>query len=277
MKKWSIEEIEFLREKYPLESQKYLEKFFNRTWESIKTKANLLGIKRDKNLISTQRSEISLKQYGVKLNKDYFKKWSSNMAYILGFITADGCVKNNRLSFALNNKDIEILYKFSNEFGEGINVGFIGKKKNCYMAISSPIIIQDLKELGIEERKTFTVKPPLNIPLEYIKDYIRGYLDGDGCVCISKNRLRVDFRCNEYIGIFLKENINKLVNSKTNLVKTETKNGTIYSLQYWDNKAITLLDWIYSNENNKNLMYLGRKFDKYKNYMNCKLCKEKII
>ena len=31
-----------------------------------------------------------------KVNKDFFKKWSSNMAYVLGFFSADGYITVNR-------------------------------------------------------------------------------------------------------------------------------------------------------------------------------------
>lgn len=270
MQKWTTQEIKILEEKYPRESQKELTKLLNRSWTSIKAKARMLKIKKDRSLMFRE-------QHGITLNEDYFKNWTNNMAYILGFITADGCVKGNRLNFTLNNQDTELLYKFAEEFGKGINISFIGKKKNCYLAISSPIIIKDLKDLGIVERKTFIVKPPSKLPEEYLKDYIRGYLDGDGCVCFSKNRLRTDFRCNEYIGQFLKEKINKLVNSKTNLVKTETKNGIIYSLQYWDNKANILLKWIYSNTNDSDYIYLNRKFDKYNEYIEFKNARKELF
>ena len=52
----------------------------------------------------------------IKINKDFFKEWSSDMAYVLGFIVADGCVikRKNRIdSYVLNitSKDKSILLK----------------------------------------------------------------------------------------------------------------------------------------------------------------------
>lgn len=59
----------------------------------------------------------------LRVNENYFKKWSHRMAYILGFILADGCiVKPKRLGhgdvlkFGVHVKDIDILEKIKREF-----------------------------------------------------------------------------------------------------------------------------------------------------------------
>lgn len=37
-------------------------------------------------------------------------------------------------------------------------------------------------QIGVNFRKTFDLKMP-NIPDEMIRHFIRGYFDGDGCIC----------------------------------------------------------------------------------------------
>ena len=49
-----------------------------------------------------------------KINKDFFKKWSPEMAYILGFLFADGNIlhtKRNTWFWSLQITDKDILFR----------------------------------------------------------------------------------------------------------------------------------------------------------------------
>lgn len=124
------------------------------------------------------------------LNHDYFKTWSSNMAYILGFISADGCISKNKntLRIDLQPLDKEILEKIKDELQfEGVIHNRIYKAEGksydvVELSVSSQTLVNDLKSLGITERKSFTIQMPSNIPGEFELDFIRGYFDGDGSV-----------------------------------------------------------------------------------------------
>jgi hypothetical protein len=126
----------------------------------------------------------------LNVNENYFKEWSHEMAYILGFIAADGCILNNKntMRIASQKRDKEILEKIKEELEfEGEiherNVTLNGKKyESAILAITSKKIADSLKALGITERKSFSIQMPDSIPEEYIADYIRGYFDGDGSV-----------------------------------------------------------------------------------------------
>lgn len=119
---------------------------------------------------------------------DYFDNVSSSdRAYFIGFIAADGCIydrgKENCqkwLRFTLNKDDREILDVFSNCLGG--NVGISEFKTTVTITLVSDKICSDLSKYGIVERKTkdLVVK---NIPSEYIWHFIRGYFDGDGSIC----------------------------------------------------------------------------------------------
>ena len=45
------------------------------------------------------------------LNRNFFKKWSNEMAYVLGFIYADGNVPKKLNSFSISQKELEPLEK----------------------------------------------------------------------------------------------------------------------------------------------------------------------
>jgi len=55
-----------------------------------------------------------LRKYNI--NQDYFKTWSNNMSYILGFWFANGYIYNGRMfDITLHKKDKYILKKIAEE------------------------------------------------------------------------------------------------------------------------------------------------------------------
>ena len=50
------------------------------------------------------------------MKENYFKTWSNNMAYLLGFWFADGCIYNNKMfDITVHKKDKYILKQFAKE------------------------------------------------------------------------------------------------------------------------------------------------------------------
>lgn len=123
------------------------------------------------------------------INKDFFKAWTPEMSYVLGYITADGCIcvsKNRKQPFSLNitSKDESHLYNIRATLGSEHR---IGKKKNgrgdvaFQLQIRNPVLTGDLMDLGILPRKTYHLNP-IQVPDQYFGDFIRGFFDGDGTV-----------------------------------------------------------------------------------------------
>lgn len=147
-----------------------------------------------------------IRKYGIKrarnehrINKDYFKTWSSNMAYILGFIYADGSItkskKINRayLAISLQIKDIEILEFIKKEIAPKNSIYTYYRDQydknygSATIMICSKEICNDLEALGCIQNKTYEGLKFPDVPKEYIADFIRGFFDGDGSIYISKN------------------------------------------------------------------------------------------
>ena len=119
-------------------------------------------------------------------NFDKFKQDTADKFYWLGFLGADGCVVGNTLSIELKENDVEHLEKF-NAFCE--NTKSITKRINnlnvaCVKTqINSYELIDYLKQYNIYQNKSKTyVIPVEQIPQEFLMDFIRGLIDGDGCV-----------------------------------------------------------------------------------------------
>ena len=135
-------------------------------------------------------------------NKDFFKKWAPEMAYVLGFIVADGnLLKNKRGAhfIEIQSTDKEIIFKIRKLLQSNIKIGeYTPKNKNhnkrYRIQIGSKEIFNDLVNLGITPKKSKTIALP-KIPDKLFSHFIRGYFDGDGCVSVGeyqkKNRKKL--------------------------------------------------------------------------------------
>lgn len=122
------------------------------------------------------------------LNFDYFKTWSKNMAYVLGFIASDGNVCNNRLKISVSRRDRDILEKIKEDLEYTGNIFDENSKckdkefQTSTLSITSKTLCEDLKNLNITENKSLTLDLEGVIPKNFRLDFIRGYFDGDGSI-----------------------------------------------------------------------------------------------
>lgn len=120
-----------------------------------------------------------------KVNESFFKKWSHDMAYILGFWFADGNMNKNgnTFSFCQHSDDKYLLELFRHKMETDHN---LRKQKECFvLEIFSKKMVSDIISLGGKPHKSLDVKFPL-VPLKYISSFVRGYFDGDGGLMYDK-------------------------------------------------------------------------------------------
>ncbi len=129
-------------------------------------------------------------------NKLFFKRWSHNMAYVLGFLYADGNIiktKRNTHFVSLQVMDKEIVYKIREAMRSDHKINLYKKQvkgNTAYrLQIGSKELFEDLRRLGLIENKTHRIRLP-KIPEAYTKDFIRGYFDGDGSVWEGRRKDR---------------------------------------------------------------------------------------
>ena len=256
---WDKSEEDILSNNFSNSSREELENLLpKRTWKSIRRKAERINIKR----IDYFRS-LRTKNHG------FFKKWSEEMAYILGFITADGNIMKSRysyyLQFCLQKRDIDILNKMRKILAPKNKFSHYKPENTLSFKVGSTTIYKDLLKLGITANKTFSVKPP-KIPKEYLRHYLRGFFDGDGCINIFRRNDSVSsFPSVRIVGnidmiSYVRKVFNNLTNSKLKAYKTKSKYGnTMGALNYTCKNAVKILDFLYKNSN----IYLDRKYKKY--------------
>lgn len=127
------------------------------------------------------------------LNHSFFKKWSPEMAYVLGFFAADGnMIKNNRGAHFIGfySNDRELLASIRTILKSDHKIGIkrqVPPSCNSYqIQIGSKEIFNDLISLGLSPNKSRTLRFP-KVPRIFFNDFLRGYFDGDGNVYFGKH------------------------------------------------------------------------------------------
>lgn len=202
-------------------------------------------------------------------NKNFFDSIDTEeKAYILGFFYADGYndQKTGLIKIELHNKDIDIIEKIilSMESNNEIKTEKSIYKKLC---ISSRYLSNKLAELGAPQNKSNKITFPDFINKNLMRHFIRGYFDGDGCVCLTVHgKASAKFECND---IFGKQLMNYLI--KNNIIskygiskRRENCISSSYYIQGGHDAIIYFLDYIYKDSN----IYSNRKYKRYLDYSN---------
>ena len=120
------------------------------------------------------------------VNHAFFDGWSEEMAWLLGFFAADGCVKYSRETYVISFKQKEryIIKRIKAILGSAHSI-VIQKDDHApryELSYTSEHTYLRLCELfGCDVRaKSMTLLFPKNIPAEYGRHFIRGCIDGDG-------------------------------------------------------------------------------------------------
>lgn len=132
-------------------------------------------------------------------NIHFFDEWSPVMAYILGFIFADGSVRQSTVSIEVTESDEEILNFIKRKTKSVLPLANCRHKNSTTkpslkLRLNSKVMVAKLLELGVFPTKTFRDDPFPVMPPKMRRHFIRGYFDGDGCVSWRSDRnCKVEF------------------------------------------------------------------------------------
>jgi DNA-binding transcriptional regulator WhiA len=121
-----------------------------------------------------------------------FENYNEDSAYILGLIITDGCLSYSnhsqlyRIDIAMSEEDVmKKVHELMTPDKEFKSVSAKLSRRPMFMVTSyNKQDIEFLRRVGVEERKSYTVRFPHD--MEYERDLIRGIFDGDGSVFINK-------------------------------------------------------------------------------------------
>jgi len=127
------------------------------------------------------------------LNQDFFKTWTPEMAYVLGYFAADGSMMiNNRgghyIEFTSTDRILLEHVQKATRSTQAITERPIrtAKWKQAYrLQIGSKVWFADLLRMGFIQGKSNTLALP-RVPDPCIGHFVRGYFDGDGCVYFNE-------------------------------------------------------------------------------------------
>ena len=122
------------------------------------------------------------------VNSGYFDKIDTHeKAYWLGFIFADGCVRDKRSGFTLaqHPKDIYVLQELAKVLNVKTKIG-VNKQPLATLYVNNVQLKKALIHKGCVPRKSLILKPPLHLPKKFRMTFILGLFDGDGSIYIRK-------------------------------------------------------------------------------------------
>lgn len=254
---WTPQEVNFIKDNLRKLTYREMGNYINRSPSSIQSKIRYLPYKK------------KVKKYAV--NFHFFKTWSEEMAYVLGFIAADGNIchsgRAHVLHVACDDKDIIEKIKKVLDFQGPIHQKIRNNNKISYsLRICDLVIFRDLQNLNVTERKSLTFNPP-TIPKRLIRHFVRGYFDGDGSVSLRNSKypsqLVVDFytaskKMATFLHRIIKDVLRDIYQGKIQATTTNQKTK-YYAIRVGHKAAIKLFTYMYKNAD----MYLERKYNKF--------------
>ena len=210
------------------------------------------------------------------MKKDYFRIIDSQeKAYWFGFLCADGCIAGDlkSINLDLHIRDIDHIYKFLTAIESTAQVKVHGDKSQyARVRVCCKEMAVDLSNLGCTPRKSLSLQYPsdLILPKEYERDFIRGYFDGDGCLCYSVSRRKRNDRVAGSLYVirlwfFKLLGTKEFLSGVANFLPVDTAitkhgNSNIYQIKCGGtNKIKAIMNSFYDEES----VSLDRKRDKY--------------
>jgi len=108
----------------------------------------------------------------------------ANLWYLVGLITTDGCLSSDGRHIDITSKDYEFLQEIKSQTGVKNCIGskYNNKKQRSFhIQIGNKNLYDFLLSIGLTPNKSLTLGA-IEIPRQYFNDFLRGVIDGDGCI-----------------------------------------------------------------------------------------------
>jgi hypothetical protein len=167
-------------------------------YREIGTKLNL-----DSRTVSKIVKNSGVEQNRIKrrskynINEDYFKDLNSESLWLIGLLAADGWIKKDRYIGIAQSGDegkaiieeVKRLLEYNAPTYEKDTIG----RKSYSINITSNKIVNNLSLFNIIPNKSLTYELP-DLNDDNFRDYLRGYIDGDGSIGVYNNGSGYEYR-----------------------------------------------------------------------------------
>ncbi len=199
------------------------------------------------------------------MNQNITYEWTHQLAYAIGLITTDGSLSKDKRHIDLTSSDLQLLRTFKkclslkNKICQKSN-SYKSARKSYHLQFSDVKLYNWLLSLGLMPNKTYHLKE-LKIPKLYFRDFLRGYMDGDGSIFTYTDRYMVykgrrytyrriytalnsaSYKNLEWIRKNLKEELN-IYGALNSWLKNE-RCVPAWTLRFAKKDSIKLLHWLY--------------------------------
>lgn len=242
-KRWTTEEISFLKEHYPTKGSNFCSKELNRSESSIKNKAFNMGLHLHESayLINNRSDEY------YKVNVKHFTDIIlPEAAYTLGYLWADGYAVRNEIRLEIVKEDADAIKDVLEVLGEWYYYDRCrtNNKPVTRISTTNKVIFEYLMRFNFKTKSSVSPNKLLNtIPLALQNYFFRGIIDGDGC--FYKNSIIIAGSYDQDWKYF--EDLSKKLNIKCNTYRKENKLNQRYSIIEFNGvNAKKLGEYIYS-------------------------------
>jgi hypothetical protein len=249
--KWTQDEINFLIENYPSYGKEYCEKKLNREGSSIFKKASRLKLKVISDVRLANNIKAQVKFQNERPNNDFninieqfLNIQKPEVAYILGFLWADGYIIRNEIRLEIVKDDLDHIkpilesigtwtYSYRDRNRNGV------KTKTSGRAVTSNRKLKEFLACHDYDKKSYVSADKIlsKIPNELKHYFFRGFVDGDGNIYPPKKRITLAGSLKQDWGFIskicdelkIKHNIYRNSNKSTNsVVEINGINGVIF-------------------------------------------------
>ena len=260
---FSEEQIQYLKDFYDKKTYKELGLELGFSERQIRGKINHMGLSKCR-----------------KINDHYFDNIDTPLkAYFLGYIFADGWIiynekyRNYEFGMMLQSSDKYILEKINEELGGNniishsdpkmiiINDIITHRHHMDKLRVHSKNLVLGLMKNGINKNKTIL---PLTLEIDdkFFFDWLRGYIDGDGCFYKSKKHYYLHITCAVEDTLKILQNKLSCYNISTTIYKENERKYRLYCTSIKDMSI--LINKLYPTSD---VFCLTRKYNKIKEYL----------
>lgn len=221
---------------------------------NVTRRLRTVGINFKRDYSKTRHSRINR----IPIDINFFKEINTEeKAYFLGIMFSDGSITHKQ--FYLKLKDSDVVYKFKKALKCGYSIRHNEFPYNNYiLEVSCQEMCRDLIKLGCVPNKTRTIQFP-NIPIDMYRHFIRGFMDGDGCIRVGETLGKCMFDMTSASYQFILQLKDVLTPYTTHIGIAKESKYDVWHLRCGGKQVKFLLEWLYKDST----VYMQRKYFKY--------------